>query len=80
MGYQPCSPAVVDCLRSPRRPGQPSRDNRSMENLPVPTERELHSWDLSTTEARDLQLRLAAQINTTCAQILQNNCGRRRLV
>ncbi len=26
---------------------------------------ELHSWDLTTTEARDLQLRLAAQVDST---------------
>ncbi len=28
-------------------------------------ERELHSWDVTTAEARDLQLRLAGQIDTT---------------
>ncbi len=28
-------------------------------------ERELHSWDVTTTEARELQMRLAAQIDTT---------------
>jgi deoxyribonuclease V len=36
-----------------------------MEKLPVPPERELHSWNVTTAEARDLQLRLATQINTT---------------
>ena len=27
---------------------------------------DLHSWDLTTAEARDLQLKLAAQVDATC--------------
>ena len=65
MRYQPYLPVVAAFLHCQHRRGKPSRDNSSMEKPPVPPKRELHSWNVTTTEARDLQLRLATQIDTT---------------
>jgi deoxyribonuclease V len=38
-------------------------------------QRERHSWDLTTTEARDLQLRLAARVDSTCALAAYTTVG-----